>query len=241
MERYSRQIILEDFGEAGQERLAQATVCILGVGGLGCPAATYLTAAGVGHIKLIDAQSPEESNLNRQILHWPEDIDQRSKAESAAWKLARFNPEIELIAETRKVNEENIATVVGKADVVLDCSDNFTIRMILNDYCLQKGIPFVHGAVEGWHGQVTTVIPEVTPCLRCLFPHQPPQKELFPIIGAAAGIFGSLEAAEAIKVLTGVGCPLASQLLIGDLQYNQWDVIEINRREDCPACSKTFK
>lgn len=236
MERYSRQIILDNFGTEKQEILSGSTVGILGVGGLGCPAATYLAGAGIGKLILVDSQSPEESNLNRQILHWPEDIGRRSKSESAAWKLERFNPDINVAERTAEVDDHNIKEIFGDADVILDCTDNFSTRMILNEYCINSDTPFIHAAVESWHGQITTIIPKTTPCLKCMFPNQPPAKNIFPILGPTAGIFGSMQALEAVKVLTGIGDTLASKLLVGDTQYNQWDVIEIKKRENCPAC-----
>ena len=236
MERYSRQVILDGFGSEKQKILSESTVGILGVGGLGCPAATYLAGAGIGKLILVDSQSPEESNLNRQILHWPEDIGERSKSESAAWKLKRFNPDINIIEKTMEVTEDNIKEIFMDANLILDCTDNFLTRMILNKYCINSSTPFIHAAVESWHGQITTIIPKITPCLKCIFPNLPPAKKIFPIIGPTAGIFGSLQASEAIKILTGTGDPLTSKLLIGDVQYNQWDIIEIGKRENCPAC-----
>ena len=137
---------------------------------------------------------------------------------------------------TAEVDYHNIKEIFGDADVILDCTDNFSTRMILNEYCINSDTPFIHAAVESWHGQITTIIPKTTPCLKCMFPNQPPAKNIFPILGPTAGIFGSMQALEAVKVLTGIGDTLASKLLVGDTQYNQWDVIEIKKRENCPAC-----
>ncbi len=237
-ERYSRQIALPDFGEKAQEQLTDSAVGIIGVGGLGSPAAYYLAAAGVGHIILADYQRPDVTNLNRQILHWVEDIGQRSKPASAAWKLKRFNPEIMIEVREEEVSSSNIGDVFEGVDVILDCLDSFAPRFILNDHSLSEGVPFVHAAVEGFHGQVTVIVPGLTPCLRCLVPNPPPRKESFPILGAAAGVFGSLQAAEAVKLITGAGKPLLSKLLVGDLQYNSWEIIDISRSRQCPACGK---
>ncbi len=124
------------------------------------------------------------------------------------------------------------------ADVILDCLDGFPARYVLNDHSISAGIPFIHAAVEGMHGQVTTIVPEQTPCLRCLFPRAPTMQGAFPILGATAGVFGSLQAAEAVKLLTGVGEPLCSKLLVGDLQFNSWEMIEVARADTCPACKK---
>jgi molybdopterin/thiamine biosynthesis adenylyltransferase len=235
-DRYSRQVMIPELGTAGQVRLGDSTVGIMGVGGLGCPASCYLAAAGVGRIILADPQSPDVTNLNRQILHWDEDVVVRSKPDSAAWKLRRLNPMVEVVAHQIKVTAENIGEVFQGADVILDCLDSFPPRHILNEHCLRTSTPLVHAAVESLHGQLTVVQPGSTPCLRCLFPADPPQRAAFPILGATAGVFGSLQAAEAVKVLTGVGQPLISKLLVGDLQYNNWEIVDISPAEHCPAC-----
>jgi molybdopterin-synthase adenylyltransferase len=237
-ERYSRQIALPDFGEKAQEQLTDSAVGIMGVGGLGSPAAYSLAAAGGGHLILADYQRPDITNLNRQILHWAEDIGQRSKPASAAWKLKRFNPEIMIEVREEEVSSSNIGEVFEGVDVILDCLDSFAPRFILNDHSLSEGVPFVHAAVEGFHGQLTVIEPGLTPCLRCLVPKPPPRKQSFPILGAAAGVFGCLQAAEAVKLITGAGKPLLSKLLVGDMQYNSWETIDISRSRQCPSCGK---
>jgi molybdopterin/thiamine biosynthesis adenylyltransferase len=237
-ERYVRQVMLPEIGEEGQERLGRSTVGILGIGGLGSPASYYLAAAGVGRLVLADSQGPDMSNLNRQILHWEEDIGGGSKPRSAAWKLERFNSNIKVVARTEEVTPHNIAEVFSGVDVILDCTDGFPARYMLNEHALAVGVPFVHAAVEGWHGQVITIVPGKGPCLRCLFPSAPPKKKAFPILGATAGVFGCLQAAEAVKVITGGGEPLCSKLLVGDLGNNSWETIEVARAERCPACQK---
>jgi molybdopterin/thiamine biosynthesis adenylyltransferase len=178
------------------------------------------------------------SNLNRQVLHWEEDIGGGSKSGSAAWKLGRFNSEIEVVARTEEVTPANIAEVFAGVDVILDCLDGFPARYVLNEHSLAAGVPFVHAAVEGWHGQITTIVPGKGPCLRCLFPTAPPKRGAFPILGATAGVFGCMEAAEAVKLITGVGEPLCSKLLVGDLEDNCWETIEVLRADRCPACKK---
>ncbi|MBI0584232.1 MAG: HesA/MoeB/ThiF family protein [Methanomassiliicoccus sp.] len=239
MDRYVRQMIIPGFGEEGQRRLSGSTVGIMGVGGLGSPAATYLAAAGIGRLVLADPQTPDDTNLNRQILHWDEDVHVRPKPESAAWKLRRLNPGIEVEARTVEVTEKNIEEVFRDADVLLDCLDSYPPRFVLNDHALRSSTPLVHAAVEGLRGQLTVVEKGRTPCLRCLLPSAPPKTAVFPILGPVAGVFGCLQAAEAIKLLTGVGEPLRSSLLIGDLQYNSWDTISISPAENCPACGKS--
>ncbi len=224
LERYDRQIML--IGEEGQEKLKAATVAIAGVGGLGSPVAYYLTAAGIGRIILIDPEKPELSNLNRQILHWEEDLGKKAKSESAAWKLKRFNSDVEVIARAERLTAENVGRVVGDADVVVDCLDNFETRFLLDDFTAERGIPLVHGAVEGTYGQVTTIFPGKTRRLREIFKNVR-RRGKFPIIGATAGVIGSIQAMEVIKLLTGIGEPLLNRLLIVDLAHNGFEVVEL--------------
>lgn len=238
LDRYSRQIMIEGIGEEGQMRLRSSTVGVMGVGGLGSPATIYLVAAGVGRVILADYQVPEVSNLNRQIVHWEEDVaERRSKAESAAWKARALNSDVEIEAKKVRVTAENVGEVFAGADIILDCLDDFSPRYLLNEYCVREGIPFIHAAVEGFNGQVTTIVPGVTPCLKCVFPVSPPKKPHFPIVGVAAGLFGVLEAAEAIKLTAGVGEPLLSRLLVGDLLHNHFETIELCREDSCEICS----
>ena len=237
-DRYRRQLIIEGFGEGSQLKLKQATVGVLGVGGLGSPATMYLAAAGVGRILLVDDQIPEMSNLNRQILHWLRDVSaSRLKVESASWKIKEMNEEVQVLERCERVTIESISSVLGEADVILDCTDNFETRYALNSFCVERRKPFVHAGVEGMFGQITTIVPGETPCLKCLFPNPPPKKGELPILGAAAGVFGSMQTAEAIKLITGVGEPLKGQMLLGDLRTNVWERIEVKRKESCPVCS----
>lgn len=232
-------MLIPSIGSEGQERLSGSTVGIMGVGGLGSPAALYLAAAGVGHLILADPQSPDVTNLNRQILHWDEDVEARTKPESGAWKLRRLNPTIQVDALTVRVTEENIREIFGGVDIILDCLDSFPPRFVLNQHCVSTGTPFVHAAVEGLHGQLTVVMPGKTPCLACLLPRPPPPRSEFPILGATAGVFGCLQAAEAVKLITGAGEPLCSKLLVGDLEQNYWEIIEISTAEGCPVCGRS--
>ena len=236
-DRYARQRMLQGMGAEGQERLAGATVGVMGVGGLGSPASMYLAAAGIGRLVLADPQVPEESNLNRQVLHWTEDVGTRSKVDSAARKLAALNPNIEVLAKAVEVSRDNIADVFEGCTILLDCLDSVPARMVLNEHALRTGTPAVHAAVEGWHGQVTVMVPGETPCLACLFPRAPRAAGDIPIIGVTAGVFGCLQAGEAIKLITGIGQPLTSKMLIGDLSSQYWDTVEIGRARECPACS----
>ena len=234
-DRYARQSTL--LSADGQRKLADATVGVMGVGGLGSPAAMYLAAAGIGRLILADPQMPEESNLNRQVLHWPEDVGTVMKVDSAARKLRAFNPDTEIVPRAVSVTPDNIATVFDGCSIIMDCLDNVPARMVLNDHAIEAATPIVHGAVEGWHGQVTVVVPGETPCLACLFPRAPARTGV-PIMGATAGAFGCIQAGEAIKLITGIGQPLTSRMLIGDLQSQYWEVVDVGRAQGCPACSR---
>ncbi|AIU69241.1 adenylyltransferase [Thermococcus eurythermalis] len=225
LERYDRQIMI--FGTEGQEKLKRAKVAVVGVGGLGSPVAYYLAAAGVGTLLLIDEQEPELSNLNRQILHWEEDVARNPKPLSAKWKLERFNSDIKIETFVGRLSEDNVDEVLEGVDVIVDCLDNFETRFLLDEYSQRKGIPLVHGAVEGTFGQVTTIVPGKTKSLREIFPSVKEKSGKFPIIGATAGVIGSIQAMEVIKLLTGVGEPLLNRLLLVDLAYNNFDVVEL--------------
>jgi len=231
-ERYQRQILL--LGEAGQERLKTARVLIAGAGGLGTVIATYLAAAGIGTLRIADCDVVEPTNLNRQILHWEKDLG-RPKTASAAEKLAALNSLIRVEEITERIDETSITAVAADCDLLIDAMDNFPTRYLLNRAALRIGIPFIHGAVRGLCGQATTVLPGKTPCLRCLFPQAPPA-ELFPIVGTTCGVIGSIEATEAVKLLTGQGEPLAGRLLIWDGHAACADTIRIERNSGCPDC-----
>jgi len=224
LERYDRQIRI--FGIEGQEKLKKSKVAVVGVGGLGSPVAYYLAAAGV-NLLLIDEQLPELSNLNRQILHWEEDLGKNPKPLSAKWKLERFNSDIKIDTFVGRLTRENIKEVLKDADVIVDCLDNFETRYLLDEFAHEKGVPLVHGAVESFYGQVTTIIPGKTKSLREIFPVPPKKKENFPIVGATAGVIGTIQTAEVIKLLTGKGEVLANKLLIVDLMHNSFEVIEL--------------
>ena len=232
--RYARQILM--IGEAGQERLKAARVLVAGAGGLGTVISLYLAAAGVGHLRIIDCDVVETSNLNRQILHWSGDVG-RPKTASVEEKLAALNPLIRIETVSGRIAEESIEEMARGCDLIVDAMDNFPTRYLLNRTAVEKGIPFIHGAVRGFFGQATTVIPGKTPCLRCFFPGSPPQ-EVFPIIGATCGVIGAIEATEAIKLLTGQGEPLAGRLFLWDGLAGGADSITVERDPSCPVCGK---
>lgn len=219
--------------------MKDSTVTIFGCGGLGCPAATYLAAAGIGKINLIDFQKPEISNLNRQVMHFEGDIGKKDKSVSLKDKLEQLNSSIEIKSFSLEIGQKTIDKFKD-CDVLVDCLDNFHTRYLLNEFSLREKIPLVHAAVEAYYGQITTIIPGKTPCIKCLFPNMPDKKEVFPIIGPTCGVVGSIEAMEVIKVLTGVGETLSGKLLIVDLKCMEFETINFKRKEDCSICSKYF-
>jgi molybdopterin/thiamine biosynthesis adenylyltransferase len=233
-QRYARQILM--IGEEGQEKVKAASVLVAGAGGLGTVISLYLAAAGVGHLRIIDCDVVEASNLNRQILPGGRDVGRR-KTDSAGEKLSALNPLIRIEAVSCRIAEENAGEMVRGCDLIVDAMDNFPTRHLLNRTAVDQGIPFIHGAVRGLFGQATTVIPGKTPCLRCLFPVNPPQ-EVFPIIGATCGVIGSIEASEAIKLLTGQGKPLAGRLFLWDGLAGSADSLAIEKDPCCPVCRK---
>lgn len=227
-ERQDREIRL--LGPEAQKKLKEAKVAIVGLGGLGCPVAYYLAGAGVGTLLLIDCESPELSNLDRQILYWEEDVGKNSKVSSAKWKLERFNPTIKVEVSEKKLSEENIKKVLKGVDVVVDCLDNFHTRYLLDRYCQKAKIPLVHGGVKEFYGEVTTIIPEETPSLEELFlGFEDTETEKTPILGSLAGIIGTIEAAEVVKIITHCGECLANKLLIVDLATDSFETIELNK------------
>lgn len=230
--RYARQMLT--FGEEGQERLKSASVLVAGAGGLGTVISLYLAAAGIGHLRIIDCDVVEPSNLNRQILHWSGDIG-RPKTASVADKLAALNPLIRIEAIIARITEENIEGMARGCDLIVDAMDNVPTRHLLNRAAVAQKIPFVHGAVRGFFGQATTMIPGKGPCLRCFFPESSP-REVFPIVGAACGVIGSIEVAETIKLLTGKGEPLVGKLFIWDGLAGSAETIAIERNPSCPVC-----
>lgn len=234
LERYDRQIMIQGLGEKGQENLKQAKVVIAGAGGLGSPAAIYLTAAGVGTIRIIDHDKVELSNLNRQILHWDKDVG-RDKVESAREKLSplNWNVRIETVKET--ITEANVSHLIGGFDVVVDAMDNLPTRFVLNKAAVENRIAFVHGAVYGLEGRVMTVLPGRSACLRCVYRGLiPPQK--FPVIGVTPAVIGCIQATEAIKYITGLGQLLANRLLIYDGQQMRFTELRVKRDPGCEHC-----
>lgn len=234
-ERYNRQMLIPDWGDEGQRKLKGAKVFIAGAGGLGSPASIYLAVVGVGHIKIIDKDVPELSNLNRQILHTETDIG-RPKVESAKESLNALNPDITVEPVRATITEDNALDLVDDSDIILDCMDNFPTRYILNKTAIKLGIPFIHGSIWGIEGRTTFITPGKTPCLRCIFPDAPP-KEIFPVLGATPGVIGCIQATEAIKYFIGIGKVLTNRLLVYDGERMEFHIIKVKRDPNCRDCS----
>ena len=235
LERYDRQIRYEGFGEEGQQKLKSSHVIVAGAGGIGCPASMYLACAGVGRITIIDSELVELSNLNRQVLHWDEDIGQK-KAVSAARKLRSLNPSIRIVPIAAQITETNARDIIKGASVVVDAMDNFETRAILNRACVAEGIPFIHGGVRGLCSQVTTIIPGKTPCLACLYPQKPEEQTPFPVFGVAPAMVAVIQATEAIKIIAGFGRLLTGQMLYVNLATMDFCLREVARKPDCEVC-----
>ena len=235
-ERYARQMIISGWGDEGQRRINNATVFIAGAGGLGSPAAVYLAAAGVGTIIICDDGEPELSNLNRQILHSDADIGV-NKALSAKDSLNMLNPNVTVRPVTERINKNSVESAVADADIMVDCLDNFETRHVLNEFAVKNSIPFVHAGIHGLSGQVTFIHSPETPCLRCVFPGAVP-KDVFPVVGVTPGIIGTIEAAEVLKWIVGIGENLKNILLIWDGDTMDFQKIDIKKDPDCPVCGK---
>jgi adenylyltransferase/sulfurtransferase len=238
--RYSRQIMLPDIDAAGQQRLLDSTTLIIGLGGLGSPAALYLAAAGVGHLLLVDHDQVDLSNLQRQILHGTPDIN-RAKTDSARDRLAAINPDVRITAINHKLAGDELAAQVQQADVVLDCTDNFASRFAINAACVAAGRPLVSGAVIRMEGQVSVFgYDKEAPCYRCLYQEDDPEQEQRcadnGVLAPVAGVIGSLQATEAIKVLLGKPGILNGRLLLLDAATMQFREIGVRKDPACPVC-----
>jgi molybdopterin/thiamine biosynthesis adenylyltransferase len=233
--RYERQILHASFGKKGQEKLKQSHVVVAGLGGLGCAASLYLTCSGVGHVTLIDCDRVELSNLNRQVLHYEEDIGE-GKPFSVAQKLAKLNSSIEVTPVIKKITEHNAREVVKGANLVIDGMDNFKTRFILNKACVAEGIPFIHGGVHGLFGEITTILPGQTPCLSCIFPEVPHRKGPFPVFGVTPALIAILQVTEAIKLLAGFGSLLTGKMLFFNGETMDFTFCNLVKNPDCKVC-----
>ncbi|MDN5363670.1 MAG: molybdopterin-synthase adenylyltransferase [Eubacteriales bacterium] len=242
IQRYGRQLLIPEIGGAGQEKLKKASVLVVGTGGLGSAIAYYLAAAGVGRIGIVDGDRVDLSNLQRQILHFTPDIG-RPKVESAREKLQALNPEIEIVPYYCRLEEGNAEEIVRDYQVVVDGSDNFPTRYLINETCLKLRRPFIHGGVLGLKGQVMTIMPYDGPCYRCVFrdipaPEEVPSCAQAGVLGTVPGLIGMIEATEAIKIILGVGELLVGRLLQYDALTMRFREIELERDEECPACGQ---
>src|SRR5690242_11474339 len=241
-ERYGRHLLLPEVGEAGQQKLLESRVLLLGAGGLGSPAALYLAAAGVGTIGIVDMDVVDSSNLQRQILHNVDRIGER-KVDSAKKTLTQLNPDVDVVTYDVRLGADNILDIIDGYDVIVDGTDNFPTRYLLNDASLLKRIPVVHGSIFRFEGQVTVFDPYNGPCYRCLLP-EPPPPELAPscaeagVLGVLPGIVGSLQALEAIKLVLDLGDPLRGRLLAYDALEQSFRSFKVRRDPTCPACGE---
>lgn len=244
IKRYSRQLILPDFGTREQLRLKKSKVAVTGAGGLGSPVATYLTLAGVGEIHIFDFDRVEMSNLNRQFLYTPRDIG-KPKVRVAAERLSSINPEIKIEAVEEKITYDNAFDLLKGYDAIVDGTDNFAVRYAVNDAAVVNGIPLFHGAGLMYEGRVMSIIPKETACYRCVFPEPPPPGTVptcreAGILGSVTGIVGSIQATETIRYLAGLDIGLKNKLLIINADIMSFDVVNLRRRENCSACGKEF-
>jgi sulfur-carrier protein adenylyltransferase/sulfurtransferase len=240
-QRYSRHLLIPEVGSAGQARLLESKALFIGAGGLGSPAALYLAAAGVGTIGIVDFDVVDLSNLQRQILHTNDRVGER-KTESARKTLNALNPDVNVVLHEEMLLADNVERIIHGYDVIVDGTDTFETRYLLNDAAVAKGIPVVHASVFRFEGQLTTFVPFEGPCYRCLYP-TPPPPELAPgcsvagVLGVVPGIMGMLQANEALKVLLGIGDTLAGRLLLFDALDSTFTELKLRRDPACPVCS----
>ena len=238
--RYSKQFILEGFGDQGQNKLQEAKILVAGVGGLGSSALLYLAAAGVGTLGIVDFDSVTFSNLNRQIIHSSDDIGSK-KTDSAAAKIKHLNPGVKVIKHDVRLNIDNVEEVISDYDVIIDATDNFTSRYLISDCCFFLKKPVIEGAAVGYDGILMTVIPDQTPCYRCLYP-LPPQDGVLPacsdtgILGMVTGIIGTAQALEAVKLILRIGETMSGRILTFDALKTAFREVPWSRRTDCPLC-----
>ena len=239
VERYSRHIIMPQVGSAGQRKLLDAKVLIVGAGGLGSPVAVYLTLAGVGTIGLVDFDTVDLSNLQRQILHYTSDVG-RSKVQSALETMKAYNPETNVVLHETPLTSENALEIIGQYDVVVNGADNFATRYLVNDACYLSNKPLVDGSILLFDGQATVFIPGKG-CYRCLFPTPPPPGSVpscaeAGVLGALPGMVGTIQATETIKLILGIGDSLAGRLLLIDALSMEFRSVKLRRNKDCPLC-----
>jgi molybdopterin/thiamine biosynthesis adenylyltransferase/rhodanese-related sulfurtransferase len=238
--RYSRHLLIPEVGEEGQRKLLDARVLLVGAGGLGSPAALYLAAAGVGTLGIVDADVVDDSNLQRQVLHSTERLGV-SKVESARQAITALNPDVRVVAHETRLDKENVLAIFSGYDIILDGTDNFATRYLINDACVLLNKPNAHGSIFRFEGQATTFVPYHGPCYRCLFP-TPPPPELAPscaeagVLGLLPGTIGIIQATEVAKLILGIGEPLIGRLLTYDALEMEFRELRLSRDPACPMC-----
>jgi molybdopterin/thiamine biosynthesis adenylyltransferase len=242
LKRYSRHLLVPEVGEQGQLKLLDARVLLVGAGGLGAPAALYLAAAGVGTIGIIDLDVVEESNLQRQVIHTTGRVGEY-KAESARQAIEALNPDVKVVTYLDRLDETNVAKIIADYDVIIDGTDNFPTRYLLNDASLIARKPVIHGSVFRFEGQLTVFKPYEGPCYRCLYP-EPPPAELAPscaeagVLGVLPGVIGLLQSVEALKLILGIGEPLVGRMMMYDALAGEFSELSLYRDPNCPACGE---
>jgi molybdopterin/thiamine biosynthesis adenylyltransferase len=242
IERYSRHILLKDVGCKGQQNLFDGRVLIIGAGGLGSPIALYLAAAGVGTIGIADADDVDLSNLQRQVLHRTADIGQ-PKVESAREKMEAINPDVKVVTYKEWISAANITGIISEYDFIVDATDNFAAKFLINDACVLGGKPFSHGGVLQFEGQTVTIKPRESACYRCIFPEPPPQADILPcsragVFGVLPGVIGSIQTTEALKFLLGIGDLLTDRLLTYSALRMKFREVPLKRTAVCPVCGE---
>ena len=242
IERYSRHIILPEVGGAGQQKMLDAKILLLGAGGLGSPAAYYLAAAGIGNLGIVDFDQVDLSNLQRQIIHSTERIGML-KTESAKKTIQALNPDVNVTLYNEKIDSSNIISIIKDYDYVVDGSDNFPTRYLVNDACVMENKTLIHGSIYRFEGQVTVFKPNSGPCYRCLYP-EPPPPGMSPncqeggVLGVLAGIIGNLQVVEVLKLILGIGEPLVGKLLIYDALKTEFRNLNLRKDASCPLCGE---
>ena len=239
--RYSRHILLEGFGKEGQQKLLQSKVLLIGAGGLGSPNALYLAAAGVGTIGIADADTVSLSNLQRQVIHFTQDIG-KPKVESAAEKIRQINPDVKVVTYDQFISQANASEIISDYDFIIDCTDSFASKYLVNDACVMAHKPFCAGGVVKYGAQVMTHVPG-SACYRCIFPEPPAENDVetcatVGVLGSVVGIMGSIQATEAIKYLTGIGELLTNKLLIVDALSMNFQSIAFIQNKECSLCGE---
>lgn len=243
IERYSRHILLPEVGGKGQKRINEAKILIIGAGGLGSPAALYLAAAGVGTIGIIDADLVDLSNLQRQVIHATPDLD-KPKVVSAKEKMEAINPEIEVIAFQDRFTAGNAMELIAPYDILIDGTDSFPSKFLINDAAIFSGKPLIHGGILRFDGQVFTILPKKSTCYRCIFKEPPPPGSVpscqeAGVLGVLAGVIGTIQATEALKLILGIGELLTNRILTYDAKETRFREIRVRQNPKCPVCGES--